>query len=153
MSTVSIWVPGEPTTQGSMKAFVNHTTGRVVVRHGSEKTRTWRDEIAAVCRHDLGERHAPAGIPVYVTLKFVLPRPPSHWRKDGTPRAGAPAFPRLDLDKLTRAALDALTGVAWADDSQATALTAEKRYQHRPDDPAGVVVLLTARWTHSKENH
>ena len=48
-------------------------------------------------------------------------------------------FVRPDLDKLCRAVLDALTGIAYKDDQQVVSLFATKSYGER----AGVFILLT----------
>lgn len=61
----------------------------------------------------------PKPWPVSVELSFYLPR-------NGHRCRGA-VFPP-DIDKLTRAALDALTGIAYADDAQVTLLLARKRW-------------------------
>ena len=65
-----------------------------------------------------------------VHASFYLPRPKSHFTKRGV-RLSAPWWPvtKPDLDKLTRALLDALTDAGiWRDDSQAVELHAEKIY-------------------------
>lgn len=48
---------------------------------------------------------------------------------------------RVDLDNLVKAVMDALTGIAWDDDSQVTCLYASKH--HRPGSP-GVDVTIEA---------
>lgn len=141
--TVAIWVPGNPATQGSTRAFV--VGGRARVVHDNSKTRPWRNVIAGEVRRALDGRYALTG-PVLMTAEFIIPRPPSHWRKDGTPRKGAREFPRLDVDKLGRALLDALTGVAYQDDSQVTQLMVTKAYQDVKATAAGVQLHVTAAW-------
>ena len=141
--TVSIMITGDPATQGSTRAFV--VAGRARVVHDNAKTKPWRQTIAQEVRRRLAGRYASQG-PVLVTADFIIPRPPSHWRKDGTPRKGAPAYPRLDADKLGRALLDALTGVAYTDDSQVTQLMVTKWYQPLPHYITGVSLDITATW-------
>lgn len=41
--------------------------------------------------------------------------------------------------------LDALTGIAWADDSQVTHLTATKRYAAQDEQPGVLVTLRDAK--------
>ena len=76
---------------------------------------------------------------------FYFPRPQSHRLRSGALKAAAPKRPGVkpDIDKLARALCDALTGIAFADDSRIVTLTAEKRYV---DDllPPGVEVALVA---------
>lgn len=141
--TITIWIPGNPATQGSTRAFV--VGGRARVVHDNPKTRPWRNVIAGEVRRALAGRYAPTG-PVLMTCNFMIPRPPSHWRKDGEPRKSAREFPRLDVDKLGRALLDALTGVAYLDDSQVTQLLISKAYQATRSRASGVTVILTAVW-------
>ncbi|MFZ1730810.1 MAG: RusA family crossover junction endodeoxyribonuclease [Bacteroidota bacterium] len=56
-------------------------------------------------------------------MLFLLPRPKSHFRSGRNAhllRETAPRFPtsKPDADKLSRAVLEALTGVAYKDDAQ-----------------------------------
>jgi Holliday junction resolvase RusA-like endonuclease len=67
---------------------------------------------------------------IRMTLTFALNRPHGHWSVKGELKASAPRSPsgRPDLDKLIRAALDALTGVVYRDDAQIVMLYARKVY-------------------------
>jgi Holliday junction resolvase RusA-like endonuclease len=68
---------------------------------------------------------------VQLDLTFVLVKPKTVKR--------IYPFVRPDLDKLCRAVLDALTGIAYKDDQQVVTLNANKTYGER----AGVFILLT----------
>lgn len=71
--------------------------------------------------------------PVAVSIAFHFARPVSHLRKDGSPKASAPAYPRPDVDNLAKAVLDALTDAgAWADDSQVVTLAVRKKWSQIP---------------------
>jgi len=60
---------------------------------------------------------------------FQFVRPKSHYTAKGALRDAAPRHVgKPDIDKLCRAVLDALTGIAYADDSQVVALDASKVY-------------------------
>ena len=79
-----------------------------------------------------------------VTLTFRMPRPKSHYwtgRRAHELRPDAPTWhtSRPDVDKLTRAVLDALSGVWWVDDSQVAMVTASKAYS---DDGAPGVHII-----------
>ena len=121
MGVTSLWVPGRPVPQGS-KRVIN---GRLIDVNHSELS-FWRAEVA----RGMYALDSPVLTgPVSVTLDFFFARPQGHFGKKGL-RKSAPKHPavRPDLDKLVRAVLDALTGVAFRDDAQVVTLTARKRY-------------------------
>lgn len=126
MDSFSFFVPGEPITEGSTKAF---TSGqRVVVTHdrGPELT-AWRIKVAHAAEaaaQDAGWEPRYDG-PVAVTAAFFLPRPKSA-KKRLVPHV------KPDLDKLIRAVGDALApykqpGVL-KDDSRIVTWRATKDY-------------------------
>lgn len=87
----------------------------------------WRERIASeLARLNL----EPTRDPVYVSMFFIFARPKSHLKKNGDLTRSAPVWPatRPDLDKLARAALDAMTGLVFVDDSQVVYLNARKSY-------------------------
>lgn len=143
-AVIRIWVPGTPATQGSAKAFINR--GRPVITHDNRKTIPWRNTIAHCAMQEMHGRYAGHRVPVHVDIAFTFPRPASHLLVSGVPRKSAPAYPRLDLDKLVRAVFDGLTGVAWHDDSQVADLTAGKDYVTDPAGQPGALILLSADW-------
>ena len=115
-------VNGLPVPQGSMKVI----NGRVLHSQGSALA-VWRSTIAweatlAGCKPEEGA--------MKVMLIFIMPKPKTVKRPEPSV---AP-----DLDKLTRAALDALTSVAYVDDGQVTEIHAVKIYGNTP----GVEVRL-----------
>lgn len=116
-------VPGLPRPQGSKRHVGN---GRMV--ESSPHVGPWRERVALAARAAHGGQLDGA---LHVTVCFSLPRPKGHYRTGRNAhmlRDGAPDYPttRPDLDKLTRAILDALTGVWWADDSLVVGLDAIK---------------------------
>jgi len=64
-------------------------------------------------------------VEVFVLAFFA--RPKSHMNKSGVKKS-APLLPRCDADNIGKAVLDALTGVAWHDDTQVGDLHVTKRY-------------------------
>lgn len=124
------FVYGPPVPQGSTRAFV--VKGKARVTHDNAKVKPWRQEIAATARAH-GVR-VQAG-PMTLVATFWLPRPLSRPK-----RASAPDR-RPDLDKLVRAVLDALTGIAWHDDGQVVAITATKEYA-MAEQPVGTELCV-----------
>lgn len=122
-----LFVPGVPAPQGSKRHV-----GRGVLIESSKAVGPWRERVA-LAAHAHCRGFLPA--PVEVELEFVMPRPKS------TPKTNTPpAVKRPDLDKLTRAILDGLTGVWWEDDSHITAIVAFKRLAE-PGETTGVRVV------------
>lgn len=128
-------VLGTPVTQGSTRAFVQG--GRAVVTHDKRKAlMDWRNSIAYTAQQ-LGAAKLERGTPVWVVATFRLERPKSAPKRILRPTT------RPDLDKLTRALLDALTGVLWADDSQVVSLKVNKQFA-LPEQAAGVWIEVSA---------
>lgn len=130
--SIEFFVPGTPAPQGS-KSFKGIRGGRGILVESSKALGPWRERVAlAAHSHADGLMGGPIGI----RLKFVMPRPKS------TPkRTTPPAVKRPDIDKISRAILDAITGVLIADDSQVVDLHATKRLAEL-DESHGVHIEL-----------
>ena len=116
---ISFQVHGLPIPQGSSRAWI--INGKPVITSTAKGLATWRRLVA-----DVAQRFAPEEPwvgPVGITLHFGIPKPKSAPKK----RRVWPDK-RPDLDKLTRAVLDALTYVVFADDSQVVEIEATKDY-------------------------
>ena len=109
---ISFRVDGIPVPQGSMKVF----NGHVVHNKGAELA-VWRSDIAIEAKR---AGCTPEPGPVKLDLLFVMLKPKTVKRD----------FPTVapDLDKLIRAALDAMTAIAYIDDGQVIEITANKVY-------------------------
>jgi Holliday junction resolvase RusA-like endonuclease len=133
--TTTFFVPGTPVAKGSAKAFYNKKVARAfVVQDNAGKQKPWASLISFTAQE--------AGCvlldgPVSLSMEFRMPRPKAHY---GTAKSGpalkgnAPKWhtSRPDADKLTRCVMDALTGVAYRDDSQVCSKTVDKYYDDRP---------------------
>lgn len=129
---ITFTVPGKPAPQGS-KRHVGHG----VMLESSKDLGPWRQRVAIMAHNAMRGRPLLSGA-VTVELRFVLPRPVS------TPTRSTPAaVKRPDLDKLTRAIFDAITGIVVADDSQVVDLRAAKRLAEI-GEPAGVTITVGA---------
>lgn len=144
---ISFIVPGKPAPQGSMVAAISKTTGRVFMKSGNEKAlRAWRRDVAASAIR-VGAELIEG--PVRVDVAFTLQRPKSHYRTGKNARLlrdSAPALPttKPDVDKLLRAVLDALTGIAFVDDAQVTQTVATKSYALRGEIPETYIQVRSA---------
>ena len=123
-----LYVPGIPVAQGSKNAY--RRGERIVLVETAKRLPAWRYQISHAARElnkELIEFDA-----VRVTLLFMLPQPKKPVRQYPTTKP--------DIDKLSRAVLDALTGVLYKDDSQVTQLDAQKVYTY--GEP-GVYITVT----------
>jgi Holliday junction resolvase RusA-like endonuclease len=114
-----------PEPQGSTRAFV--VKGRAVVTSDNRKLKPFRSEVtrcAMLAVADAGKTCPVWGkrVPVEVEAVFYLEKPPS------IPKKITSLTVKPDLDKLSRALLDALTGIVYLDDSQVVYLRVSKRY-------------------------
>jgi crossover junction endodeoxyribonuclease RusA len=119
---VTFRVYGIPIPQGSMRGFIGRGKGkpRVILTSANTKTQPWRQDVAAQAIK-AGVPHIAVG-PVELDITFFMPHPVSRPKKYTHPDV------RPDLDKLIRAILDALTGIAWRDDAQVCKIRASKIY-------------------------
>lgn len=128
-------VEGIAVPQGSMVAFVSATTGRAMMKPNNEKAlKAWRQHVAqsASAARPPWLRE-PADGSIYVALAFVRERGEDYLSDGVTLRKGARRFPDTapDIDKLTRAMLDALTDVAFTNDARVVTCLATKRYAEK----------------------
>lgn len=123
---------GIPQPKGSTRAFMPKGARFPVVTSDNPKLKDWQHAIAQAA--SLKTRGFQFTGPVAVTADFYLPHP-----KTGKRRQAHTTKP--DLDKLSRALCDALTGVVWGDDSQVTALQVSKFYAAPETAPRVIVVV------------
>lgn len=125
-------VDGVAVPQGSMVAFVSATTGRAMMKPSNEKAlKAWRKLVADTARAMRPPwLREPADGSIYVALTFVRERGEDYLADGITLKRGARRFPHTapDIDKLTRAMLDALTGIAFTNDARVVTCLATKRY-------------------------
>lgn len=114
----TFFVPGVPAPQGS-KSFKGMRGGKPILVESSKKVGPWRQVVAQVAALKLRE---PLDGPITLDLEFVMPRTKAMGKKPAPPMVQAP-----DIDKLVRSTCDALSGVAYGDDSQVVKLGALKR--------------------------
>ena len=131
---ITFTVAGTPVTQGSTRAFV--AGDRAIITHVKRTPLlNWRASIAHEAQLASGGAMAARGVEVWVSVEFRLQRPAS------APKRVIRPTTKPDIDKLARAALDALTGVLFADDSQVVSLTAMKRFAGE-GEPCGALFVV-----------
>jgi crossover junction endodeoxyribonuclease RusA len=134
MTTLTI--PGIPQTKGSTRSFM--AGGRIVTTSANPNLKSWEHAVRVTA---IEAGLTPTTGRVEVVCEFVMPRPKGHYGAKGIlPRcADMPHTKKPDLDKLVRAILDALTGVAYVDDAQVRWLSGEKRYAGEGEHPGALV--------------
>lgn len=148
--SISVNVLGTPAPKGSARAFINKKTGRAFVAPGGAKTtekklKSWDASVRAELLEKLGPLlSGPVYVqrPLHVELHFRMLRPGSHWSKKGGLLPSAPIAPatKPDIDKITRATLDSMTGLAFDDDSRIVSLLVTKLYAAPGQEGALLVV-------------
>jgi len=106
---------GVPQPQGSTRAFIPQGWTRPVITTDNTKLKPWRQELAQtkmIAMRECGAQLAARGVPISITLTFYFDKPKSE------KKAAVHKVTKPDVDKLLRAVLDALTGIAYADDAQ-----------------------------------
>ena len=131
---LELTVRGIPVPQGGL---VRSPSGGLYHK-GAGRLADWRQAIATEARLAMGTRPILEG-PVVVRARFTWLRPKGHLSSSGGLRPAAPFAKTTppDIDKASRALLDALTGVVFRDDAQVVRLDAGKAY----GDP-GVVITV-----------
>jgi crossover junction endodeoxyribonuclease RusA len=125
---ISLDVLGIPAPKGSGRAMLIAGRARYIASSSganAKKQAAWLRAIQAAAHGCL-----PIDGPVAVVITFRMPRPQGHYTKRGELREAAPLHPAVapDVDKLIRLVFDALTGLAFGDDSRVVAVTASKIY-------------------------
>jgi Holliday junction resolvase RusA-like endonuclease len=123
MQPITFSVPGDPVPQPRPRYSARGGFARAYVP-SAHPVHAYREAIALAAKL---AGVTITGEPVSVIIDAVFARPKSHRNKAGV-KASAPSLPRPDCDNVAKAALDALTGVAWEDDSQVARLVVEKSY-------------------------
>lgn len=121
-----VYIGIEP--QGSKKAFVVTPKGggkprAVIVDDNKPALRSFRQEVTRAALSQIRLRPwAGKHVPVRLRIEFVFPRPAS------CPKSRKYPAVLPDVDKCSRAVLDALTSVLYQDDAQVVQLIAAKSY-------------------------
>lgn len=116
--SISFTVFAVPQPQGSSRGFVlpgkNGRGPRAIITSANKNLKPYRQEVAGAATTEAESQgfFAPKHVPVIVTYRFYIERPPS------IPKKRTRVVVKPDLDKLIRSTTDALTGILYADDAQ-----------------------------------
>jgi Holliday junction resolvase RusA-like endonuclease len=125
-----LFVQGTPKPQGSKRAIMGkHQRFPSVIESAGQALKDWRGDVRYAASR-LGVKHEGS---VSVCLHFHLQRPKAHFgsgKNSGNLKPSAPKYhtQKPDVDKLSRAVLDALTDVLFGDDSCVCHLEAKKEW-------------------------
>lgn len=112
-------IEGRCPTKGSTRSFQDPRSGRIVTKADNDSLRQWTKDARWQARAaKVPLIYKPHGVAMSVRVEFVKPKT----AKQTTPSV------RPDIDKLLRAVLDALTSVAYQDDSQVVSVATVKAY-------------------------
>jgi crossover junction endodeoxyribonuclease RusA len=132
-----LFIPGICRSSGSKRVFP-HKSGIPILAPAGEHEKSWKDAVGWSFMEKYGKLQKIFG-PVKIELVFCMARPRSHYRVQNgqispyiKPTAPKWAEPKPDIDKLMRAVLDSLTGLAWHDDSQVCLAEERKVYSETP---------------------
>ena len=132
-NTFRFFSPGTPVPKGSIRAFVPKGWTRPVLTSTSgQPLKAWQSSVTYTAMQN-GLKATDAA--VSLDIGFVMPRPKS------MPKRVTQHVKKPDIDKLARSVLDALTGVAYQDDSQVVLLTCRKQYT--TDGKTGAWISVT----------
>lgn len=134
---LSLTVDGDPAPQGSKTAY--RRGKRIVLVEASKRLPAWRDSVRVLAKvRAQTAGHTPVTGAVVLRIVFTM-RPPKRLPKTRKYPSVTP-----DVDKLTRAILDALTGVWYVDDGQVTDLHVIKRYpgQEQASNKPGATISM-----------
>lgn len=100
-----------------------------------------RDRVRCACSQEVERNGWNANNYLYLDVEFLFSRPESHYCKSGLLSKKAPIYPKRKIGKLLRAVCDALTSVAYLDDSQVVSIKAAKSYVLK-GQPPGVTITI-----------
>ena len=123
--SISLMIPGEP--KGKQRPRFSRATGRT---YTPEQTITFENYVKALYYASYQDRKIDG--PVRAAIQAVFPLPASMSEKRKKALDGMPYTKKSDADNLAKIILDALNGLAYADDKQVTELTVSKRYGRVP---------------------
>jgi Holliday junction resolvase RusA-like endonuclease len=132
------FIPGTPVAKGRPKFF---RRGNFVGTYTPKKTENFENNIFSYAASYARQNSVlPSEGPVSIDVKFFMPRPKSHSKRQ---REILWHTSRPDKDNLVKAVLDGINGVFFKDDSQVCKESSEKLYAAENQQP-GIHVTIAA---------
>lgn len=137
MTEIAFIVPAVPIAQPRQR----HTVRGGFVKNYTPARHPVQDFKATVRLAYSQATDSIADGPVSLNVTFVMPRPKSQfWKTKPTPRYWHAKKP--DIDNLLKSLKDALTGLAWVDDSQVCTVLAHKMVASGSEAPHVEVAIV-----------
>ena len=135
----TFFVPGIPVAQPRVKAA---RIGKFIRIYTPKVADNWKRSVGLIFKQFKTGIHEG---PVEVNLRFLMPRPKSHFNKKGLkPLAEVWCAKKPDVDNLAKGVYDALTDAgAWTDDSLVVRGYIEKVYANCDGD-CGCAITISA---------
>lgn len=144
MITTTFTALGKAEPKGSTRSFVprHSKTGHAVTTSANKNLKPWESVVRSEA---VAAGLRPVHAAVRVGIRFFFARPKYHFTTKGGIKPAMVHAPHLvtpDVDKLARAVLDGLTGVAYHDDKQVVGFTElEKCYVPEGGTPCAIITV------------
>ena len=135
MREITLTIAGEPVPKA--RARVTKTG----IAYTPAKTRRWEQTAAIMAQAEMrGQQPIEGPLEVTVLAQWQPPQSWPAWKRNAALISGIGHTAKPDADNIAKAALDAIQGVVFRDDSQVTGLIVRKSYGDIP----GVTIRVRA---------
>lgn len=127
MKEITVTIPGKPIGKGRPR------TTKTGITYTPAKTRQWERTASILAKSEMAlSRPISRPVEVFIVLSFSIPASWSRKRRSKALAGDIGHTTKPDADNAAKAALDALSGIVYRDDSQITDLIVRKRYSETP---------------------
>jgi len=124
-------IPARGVPKGSTHAFKSKHSNKIITQQNGANALYAYQYLVSLGARQRGVK--PLDNSVSIKIRYNFARPQSHYignKREKGLKASAPKYyaQTPDIDKLDRAVLDGLTGVAYVDDKQVVSLQSEKHW-------------------------
>jgi|TARA_Y100000310_G_scaffold109308_1_gene107737 Holliday junction resolvase RusA-like endonuclease len=126
---IAFVVPGEPQPKERPR-FVRR--GNFVTTYTPKKTAEYEKRVAKYATEAGAEPHAGVHVELIIYASFPIPKSKPKWWKLAAESGLMPKTTKPDIDNVLKIVLDALNGVAFADDAQVIITRCHKHYRENP---------------------